>query len=136
MGRFHAVQLANDFAPRDRPRFLAIRRHCGQPVEKRAIEFLCPARPAWQGAPQCPYSTTHLKIGAALVFGGVTDGSSLLPTAGAHFFIQCDLIMMPETAEELSRQPDVRKELVRTTGQKRSEKVRAAAKDKFWLVTY
>jgi len=59
-----------------------------------------------------------------------------LPSTGAHFFVQCDLIMMPETAEELSRQPDVRKELVRTTGQKSSEKVRAAAKDKFWLVTY
>ena len=57
-----------------------------------------------------------------------------LPSAGAHFFVQCDLIMMPETAEELSRQPDVRKELVRTTGQKGSEKVRAAAKDKFWFV--
>jgi small-conductance mechanosensitive channel len=43
---------------------------------------------------------------------------------------------MPETAEELSRQPDVRKELVRATGQKRTEKVKARAKDKFWFVTY
>jgi small-conductance mechanosensitive channel len=59
-----------------------------------------------------------------------------LPSAGAHFFVQCDLIMMPETAEELSRQPDVRKELVRTTGQKRTEGVKADAKGKFWLVTY
>ena len=58
------------------------------------------------------------------------------PGAGAHFFVQCDLIMMPETAEELSRQPDVRKELVRTTGQKRTEGVKADAKGKFWLVTY
>jgi small-conductance mechanosensitive channel len=59
-----------------------------------------------------------------------------LPSAGAHFFVQCDLIMMPETAEELSRQPDVRKELVRTTGQKRTAGVKADAKGKFWLVTY
>jgi small-conductance mechanosensitive channel len=44
--------------------------------------------------------------------------------------------MMPETAEELSQQPDVRKELARTTGQKRAEKVKAGAKDKFWFVTY
>jgi hypothetical protein len=44
--------------------------------------------------------------------------------------------MMPETAEELSRQPDVRKELVRTTGQKQTEEVKADAKGKFWLVTY
>jgi len=44
--------------------------------------------------------------------------------------------MMPETAEELSRQPDVRKELVRTTGQKRTAGVKADAKGKFWLVTY
>ena len=59
-----------------------------------------------------------------------------LPSAGAHFFVQCDLIMMPETAEELSRQPDVRKELVRATGQKRTAGVKADAKGKFWLVTY
>ncbi len=44
--------------------------------------------------------------------------------------------MMAETAEELSQQPDVRKELVRTTGQKRTEGVKADAKGKFWLVTY
>jgi small-conductance mechanosensitive channel len=43
---------------------------------------------------------------------------------------------MPETAEELSQQPDVRKELVRATGQKQTEKVKAGAKDKFWFVTY
>ena len=43
---------------------------------------------------------------------------------------------MPETAEELSQQPDVRKELVRTTGQKRTEKVKVEAKDKLWFVTH
>jgi small-conductance mechanosensitive channel len=44
--------------------------------------------------------------------------------------------MMPETAEELSREPAVRKELVRATGQKGTKKVKAAAKVKFWLVVY
>src|ERR1700746_771984 len=58
------------------------------------------------------------------------------PSAGAHFFVQCDLIVMPETAEELSRQPDVRKEIVSATGQKKTEKVRAATKDKFWFCTF
>jgi hypothetical protein len=38
---------------------------------------------------------------------------------------------MPETAEELSQQADVRQELARTTGQKSGEKIKAAAKDKF-----
>jgi small-conductance mechanosensitive channel len=43
---------------------------------------------------------------------------------------------MAETAEELSQRPDVRQELVRTTGPKPTEKVKAGAKDKFWFVTY
>ena len=44
---------------------------------------------------------------------------------------------MPETAEELSKQPEVRKELERTSGEKkREDKVKAPAKDKFWFVTH
>src|ERR1700694_5620543 len=44
---------------------------------------------------------------------------------------------MPETAEQLSKQPDVRKELERATGEKkRDEKVKAPAKDKLWFVTH
>jgi small-conductance mechanosensitive channel len=43
---------------------------------------------------------------------------------------------MPETAEELSQQSDVRKELVRTTGQKRTEKAKVGTKDKLWFVTH
>src|SRR5215471_4484234 len=43
---------------------------------------------------------------------------------------------MPETAEEISRQPDVRKELERATGEKRREKVKARGRDKFWFVIY
>src|SRR5437773_3074092 len=44
--------------------------------------------------------------------------------------------MMPETAEEISQQPEVRKELQRATGEKRRQKVKAQGRDKFWLVTY
>jgi len=44
---------------------------------------------------------------------------------------------MPETAEELSKQPEVRKELERTGGAKKpEEKVKAEPKDKFWFVTH
>src|SRR5437868_15514032 len=43
---------------------------------------------------------------------------------------------MPETAEEISQQPEVRKELQRATGEKRRQKVKAKVRDKFWLVTY
>jgi small-conductance mechanosensitive channel len=43
---------------------------------------------------------------------------------------------MPETAEELSKQPEVRQELARATGQKVEAKVKAETKDKFWFVTH
>jgi len=43
---------------------------------------------------------------------------------------------MAETVEEISRQPEVRKELERATGEKRREKVKARGKDKFWFVIY
>jgi small-conductance mechanosensitive channel len=44
---------------------------------------------------------------------------------------------MHETAEQLSEQPDVRKELERTgAAKKREEKVKAPARDKFWFVTH
>ena len=42
-----------------------------------------------------------------------------------------------ETAEEISRKPEVRQALSQTTGAKAgAEKVKAAAKDKFWFVTH
>jgi len=44
--------------------------------------------------------------------------------------------MMAETAEEISRKPEVRKELQRTTGEKRSEKVKAAGRDKLWFIVH
>lgn len=43
---------------------------------------------------------------------------------------------MAETAEQISQRPEIRKELERTTGQKRPEKVRARARDKFWFVIH
>jgi len=46
------------------------------------------------------------------------------------------LIVMPETAEEISQQPEVRKELQRATGEKRHEKVKAHGRDKLWFVTH
>ena len=43
---------------------------------------------------------------------------------------------MAETAEQMSQRPEIRKELERTTGEKRPEKVRARARDKFWFVIH
>ena len=40
---------------------------------------------------------------------------------------------MPETAEEISQQPEVRKELQRATGEKR-RKIKAGGRDRFWFV--
>jgi small-conductance mechanosensitive channel len=44
--------------------------------------------------------------------------------------------MMAETAEEISKQPEVRKELQRATGEKRTEKVKAGGRDRFWFVAH
>jgi hypothetical protein len=41
---------------------------------------------------------------------------------------------MSETAEEISQQPDIRKELQRATGEKR-KRVKARGRDKFWLLS-
>ena len=54
----------------------------------------------------------------------------------ALFSSNAILIMMPETAEEISQQPEVRKELQRATGEKRHEKVKAHGRDKLWFVTH
>src|SRR5438445_1578214 len=44
---------------------------------------------------------------------------------------------MPETKEELEQKPEVKKELARTTGEKKpEEKVKARGTDKFWFVTH
>jgi len=44
--------------------------------------------------------------------------------------------MMAETAEEVSRRPDVRKELERATGEKRGEKVKPAGRRKYSFVVH
>src|SRR5262245_4754956 len=41
--------------------------------------------------------------------------------------------MMAETAEELGKRPEIRKELERTTGQKRREKIEGRGRDRLWL---
>ena len=50
----------------------------------------------------------------------------------------CDLIIdaETETAEEISKKPEVRKELQRTGEKQSGEKIKAAAADKFWFVTH
>jgi hypothetical protein len=54
----------------------------------------------------------------------------------ALFSSNAILIVMPETAEEISQQPEVGKELQRATGEKRHEKVKAHGRDKLWFVTH
>jgi small-conductance mechanosensitive channel len=44
--------------------------------------------------------------------------------------------MMAETAEELCKRPEIRKELERATGQKRHERVESHGRDTFWLIVY
>jgi small-conductance mechanosensitive channel len=44
--------------------------------------------------------------------------------------------MMAETPEEISRKPEIRKELQRATGEKRSEKVKTGGRDKLWFIVH
>jgi small-conductance mechanosensitive channel len=60
----------------------------------------------------------------------------MLARLRAVFSSNAILIMMPETAEEISQQPEIRKELQRATGEKRHEKVKAHGRDKLWFVTH
>jgi small-conductance mechanosensitive channel len=41
---------------------------------------------------------------------------------------------MPETAEEISQQPEVRKELQRASGEKHGQRLKARGRDKLWFV--
>ena len=43
---------------------------------------------------------------------------------------------MPESAEEISEKPEVRKELQRTTGEKPRQRIKARGRDTFWFVAY
>ncbi len=42
--------------------------------------------------------------------------------------------MMGDTVEEISKRPEIRKELERATGEKRREEVKPAGRDKYWFV--
>jgi len=44
--------------------------------------------------------------------------------------------MMTETTEELSKRPEIRKELERATGEKRHEKVEPRGRDRLWFIVY
>ena len=44
--------------------------------------------------------------------------------------------MMPETAEEISQKPEIRKELQRASGEKRTEKVKAHGRDRLWFIIH
>ena len=44
--------------------------------------------------------------------------------------------MMAETAEELGKRPEIRKELERATGEKRQQKIETDGADKFWFVIH
>ena len=44
--------------------------------------------------------------------------------------------MMGETVEEISKRPEIRKELERATGQKRREKIETHGRDRFWFVLH
>ena len=43
---------------------------------------------------------------------------------------------MAETPEEISRKPEIRKELQRASGEKRSEKVKTGGRDKLWFIVH
>ena len=45
-------------------------------------------------------------------------------------------MLMADTTEELRKRPEIRKELERARGEKRSEKVETEGGDKFWFVVY
>src|SRR5438552_6651496 len=57
------------------------------------------------------------------------------PCWRAFFSLDAILIVMPETAEEISQQPEVRKELQRATGEKR-QKIKARGRDRFLFVAH
>src|SRR5947208_4013702 len=75
------------------------------------------------------------QAGSAVLFHSwETDSSSA--SIARVFFSNAISIMMPETAEEISEKPEVRKELQRATGEKARQKVKARGRDKFWFVTH
>src|SRR2546425_9229480 len=80
----------------------------------------------WEG-PQCPEYTADR---------GTKAAPTLISRATLTTVSSCDLVLMPETAEELSKKPDVRQELARASGEKPTEKVKAETKDKFWFLTH
>jgi anti-sigma-K factor RskA len=58
-------------------------------------------------------------------------------SASATCFCACfESNVMADTTEELRKRPEIRKELERARGEKRSEKVETEGGAKFWFVVY
>src|SRR5438552_2285392 len=125
MDQFRAILLANASAIKDQILLPATGRRSAQLDGKREKGFLSPAPLAEQVVLQSQYLIAYLGIDPELVF-----------TLARILFSSCDLIVMPETANEISQQPEVRKELQRATGEKRHEKVKAGGRDRFWFATH
>jgi small-conductance mechanosensitive channel len=51
-------------------------------------------------------------------------------------YTRFESMMMAETAEELRKRPEVRKELERATGKERREKIKPSGRDKYWFVAH
>src|SRR5205809_1790020 len=106
MAQFRAVQSAIGSALQAQPLLSAIRRRCAQPVETRAREYHSRTPPAGQAAPQCLYSTAHLRIDSDCNFRGLPKNRRLTRSLVAPISSpNAILIMMAETAEEISRKP-------------------------------
>src|SRR5436309_6248339 len=97
-------------------------------MHEKECPFLVP--PAERATPQCPYLIAHL----IFVAGWETRWARQcevprrvrpVSTRGSNQMV------MAETAEDLCKRPEIRKELVRATGEKRREKVEPASSDKY-----
>src|SRR5437762_10967526 len=137
MARLRAVRSTIGSARQCETPLPATRRRLAQPVETRAREYHSRTLPAGQATPQCLCSTAHLRIDPNWNFRGFKGADGWNHTLVAPISLpNAILIMMAETAEEISRKPEIRKELQRATGEKRSEKVKARGTDKFWFVVH
>jgi small-conductance mechanosensitive channel len=111
---------------------------CAQPDEKPAPKFPFRGPPVVRAALQRSSSKAHLGIDFGHKFKGL--GRSLWAAFAvklpSFFPPNAILIVMGESAEEISQRPEVRKELQRATGGKRRQKIKARGRDKFWFVVH
>jgi small-conductance mechanosensitive channel len=129
-----AVLLVNGSVLQGQPHFLATEMRSGKPAEKHAKEFLSRARLVGLAIPRCQCLITHLRIDSAKAFKRFQIRRIEVQLLAPVFFSSSDLNNVGETAEEISQQPEVRKELERATGGKPGQRVKASGRDKFWFV--